>query len=1227
MKPLIENIIDSNDQESWNKLIEMTHKDLLSQANRLLPFGDLHQDALQETFISIYKNLQKFYLQNKKFEEYDFTINFSKWSRTIVRNKALNLIKQQKNQIKLIEKNHNAIEKIKGQIKDNKKESFELKEYLHQMLSSLKQKDHKLLALKYFEGMTNLEISTETGYQIKSIPVLINRALGQLRKRFEHAGLVIAAATLTEVLAHQQVTTTVTTSIPPEVFHSIKSIPSRIGISTVTLKGLLMKSLLILISATVLCISILHLQSNAENQNNNTKIKKDLISINDIINNERVTNETPLLNENQAIKQEQTNNNQKQSVKNETLYGLENSTSQNTLFNLKKFNHNFQKTAFGKIWSDKTLKSQLSSIDWKVATPELLDMVHLNSTFFTETELNILREVLTLVNEIHIETKSGSFLLRLKINEDFKQSQLKIKKMISDLSTIYSNKHNDTVKNHDDRLKIFLKEVTITGKIKSVSTVYESKIKTLDSLNYKSEGPYFYIYKGKLIEIEKPNKEINNQNLFSKAQTKPAKYIGGFGIERVRHPFLHTDESIMTYKTSIENGMFKEQTITTNVDSQGILKLFTKNIEEEGFNKDQKKRIYAAINLNINPFLNWAKGLSKTTKIPDAMFTSIAFQIKNNMSGEVFFSHDAENAIYYIKSISRVKASSLITMYSLIVGPYGIKLENGPNSWIKISIPNKSFSEQEFDFSIKNHLAIAYYPDKETINSLSSYLYSITMKYQHLEEYKELIKPSLTILTQRLYLKYFGQSKFTMKKEGKNILFEHETSLPFVTLSFFVSHFKNLNHFESIKVKKNLGEKVITILNISEDGIKTNNQLDLKSYDNNKKHGVWKISDHNEKPFREFTYIEDKKTGPEKRYFSNGKLSHFITYKNGLKNGSYKRFHINGNLKTQGSFEDDKKCKLWTHYFSNGKIKKTGEYSENCKKGVWQHFTTSGEELMKLNYSIGSKFPLQSSSYHLNGAPKFSIDTVDQIKTLKQYNEKSTLIRVSRYFQNRRVGLWQEFSTDSTLLNQWEYKMEFITKRKSFFKNGNINKLINYENKMYSGKQFHYHSNGKLKNEIIFSLNLPIPSWKSYNEEGKIIGEWSNDGKFSGILNRDYISKIMSDFNIFASQGQDAIDLDLTGIKPSSYNIITPLSIFRGRRLEYISDQYGNLLDNNSIRNSLLFQEYHHETPGINEFIDDTMGAEKNYFLMDKKVLIKLCVKKQNVFEQDYIELKNHMFE
>ena len=153
-------------EASFFQIVEQYSQRLLHCAQSILKDHASAQDALQEAFISIWKNLHKF-----KGDSHPYT-----WCYSIVRNSALNeLRKQKKHQTEQIENIFNIAENT-----PLKWEAKEVDEQLHTALNILPQKQRLVFELRYYQDLSFKEISDLTGTSI-----------GALKANYHHAKIKI----------------------------------------------------------------------------------------------------------------------------------------------------------------------------------------------------------------------------------------------------------------------------------------------------------------------------------------------------------------------------------------------------------------------------------------------------------------------------------------------------------------------------------------------------------------------------------------------------------------------------------------------------------------------------------------------------------------------------------------------------------------------------------------------------------------------------------------------------------------------------------------------------------------------------------------------------------------------------------------------------------------------------------------------------------------------------
>lgn len=149
-------------EASFFQIVEQYSQRLLHCAFAILKDHASAQDALQEAYISIWKNLHKF-----KGESHPYT-----WCYSIVRNSALNELKKQKKH------RSQQIESILN-IQDHTPLKWEAQEVDNQLLNALNilpEKQRLVFELRYYQDLSFKEIST-----------LTNTSIGALKANYHHA--------------------------------------------------------------------------------------------------------------------------------------------------------------------------------------------------------------------------------------------------------------------------------------------------------------------------------------------------------------------------------------------------------------------------------------------------------------------------------------------------------------------------------------------------------------------------------------------------------------------------------------------------------------------------------------------------------------------------------------------------------------------------------------------------------------------------------------------------------------------------------------------------------------------------------------------------------------------------------------------------------------------------------------------------------------------------------
>ncbi len=245
---------------------------------------------------------------------------------------------------------------------------------------------------------------------------------------------------------------------------------------------------------------------------------------------------------------------------------------------------------------------------------------------------------------------------------------------------------------------------------------------------------------------------------------------------------------------------------------------------------------------------------------------------------------------------------------------------------------------------------------------------------------------------------------------------------------------------------------LISIMSFSQSfEIYENDTINIKDK-NNKKQGLW-LSFNTDKArvVEKSHYKDNRKNGLCTAYFPSGKIKHEITFKNGKPIGRARFYYNSGLLSEEGYWNIDHWEEKYNYYHTNGQLaydwhynekgKRTGEqkyYYENGNvkyAGIWNNGKTTGALRMYNDSGL-----LVSERIYENGKFARSVNT----------HRKDTF----RIPLKHSKQLAQFIGTG----NHTIYTLDGKVEKKGFFVKG----------KLFSGEQFVYGDNDKLKEKLIF---------------------------------------------------------------------------------------------------------------------------------------------------------------
>jgi RNA polymerase sigma-70 factor, ECF subfamily len=174
------------DHDAFAQVHERTHAHLLGVALRILGRHACAEDALQEAFVSIWRNAGT-YRPNVNGQD----IQPMTWLITIVRNKALDSLRSRsrRGETELDEQAH---DEHGGAAAPSALDLFGAATEalsLHACLGALDGTHRQSLALAYLQGLTHSEVASQMGAPLGSVKSWIRRGMDKLRDGLQAQGV------------------------------------------------------------------------------------------------------------------------------------------------------------------------------------------------------------------------------------------------------------------------------------------------------------------------------------------------------------------------------------------------------------------------------------------------------------------------------------------------------------------------------------------------------------------------------------------------------------------------------------------------------------------------------------------------------------------------------------------------------------------------------------------------------------------------------------------------------------------------------------------------------------------------------------------------------------------------------------------------------------------------------------------------------------------------------
>jgi antitoxin component YwqK of YwqJK toxin-antitoxin module len=199
------------------------------------------------------------------------------------------------------------------------------------------------------------------------------------------------------------------------------------------------------------------------------------------------------------------------------------------------------------------------------------------------------------------------------------------------------------------------------------------------------------------------------------------------------------------------------------------------------------------------------------------------------------------------------------------------------------------------------------------------------------------------------------------------------------------------------------------------------------------------------------TFASCNTTDVRKSFYENGSLESELSYQNGMLNGSSTWYYPNGNLQQETNYKDNKLEGLSKRWHENGRMQSEVYYRNNLKDSSSKTFNESGLIVLLENFSNDT----------LHGPYE------------RYYPEGHALMIQGQYEDGFMEGSWLFFTRDGSIIGKADYSRGTGI-QKAWHTNGNLSRVIHYENNLRHGREEHYNPDGKPLRTLIFDRGSQI---------------------------------------------------------------------------------------------------------------------------------------------------------
>ncbi|MFF2886089.1 MULTISPECIES: RNA polymerase sigma factor SigW [unclassified Paenibacillus] len=171
------------DQQAFAELVDLYQDKLYHMAYRMLNNRQEAEDVVQDTFLRVYKNLERF----------DETLKFSTWIYRIATNLCIDRLRKRKPTYSLDAESqeYDGLDGYSMIPSDNRTPESELilsdtQRIIHQAMESLPPKYKSVMMLRYIQDLSLQEVGDILDMPVTTIKTRVHRGREFLRKKLEH---------------------------------------------------------------------------------------------------------------------------------------------------------------------------------------------------------------------------------------------------------------------------------------------------------------------------------------------------------------------------------------------------------------------------------------------------------------------------------------------------------------------------------------------------------------------------------------------------------------------------------------------------------------------------------------------------------------------------------------------------------------------------------------------------------------------------------------------------------------------------------------------------------------------------------------------------------------------------------------------------------------------------------------------------------------------------------